>query len=67
MAVLSSIAMLAAVIYIPDLAQLFKTSPLSGRDWLVVLFASGFVQLGAALRSVFVRPNGHTRRMKAFH
>ncbi len=65
LAVLSSIAMLVSVIYIPSLAALFKTSPLTGQDWLVVIFASGFVQLGAALRSLVTRPRHQRRQVRA--
>jgi len=66
LAVLSSIAMLVAVIYLPVLTDLFKTSPLSGRDWMIVVFASGFVQLGAVLRSLVSRPRRDRHEIKAF-
>ncbi|NMP22392.1 calcium-translocating P-type ATPase, SERCA-type [Sulfobacillus harzensis] len=56
LAVLSSIAMLLAVIYVPWLSQLFKTDPLALGDWLIVFVASAFVQLLAAVRDVLLKP-----------
>ncbi|MBX5466306.1 MAG: cation-translocating P-type ATPase [Firmicutes bacterium] len=56
LAVLSSMAMLAAVIYLPGLAALFRTTPLSAAGWAVVVGASGFIQLGAALRQLAMGP-----------
>ncbi|MCY0908230.1 MAG: calcium-transporting P-type ATPase, PMR1-type [Sulfobacillus thermotolerans] len=56
LAVASSIAMLVAIIYVPALSTLFKTDPLSAMDWLVVILASGFIQLLAAVRDVVLRP-----------
>ncbi len=56
LAVISSIMMMAAVIYLPNLRELFNTYPLSVRDWGIVLFASGFIQIGSALRGVITRP-----------
>ena len=55
-AVVSSIVMLLAVIYFPGLRELFKTDPLGVLDWVLVVLASGFVQLLAALREVVLRP-----------
>lgn len=56
LAVLSSVAMLLSIIYIPGLRELFKTDPLSRGDWLVVMAASGFVQFLAVVRAIVVRP-----------
>ncbi|PSR20806.1 MAG: calcium-translocating P-type ATPase, SERCA-type [Sulfobacillus acidophilus] len=56
MAVLSSVAMLVSVLYIPWLSQLFKTDPLAGGDWLVVVIASGFIQFLAVFRDLAARP-----------
>ncbi len=65
MAVLSSIGMLLAVIYVPWLSQLFKTDPLALGDWAVVFLASGFIQLLAALRDLILRPLRRTVRAEA--
>ncbi len=65
LAVLSSIGMLLAVIYIPWLSQLFKTDPLALGDWLIVFLASGFVQLLAAVRDVVLRPLRRVMRAPA--
>lgn len=56
LAVGSSIVMLVAIIYVPSLRELFKTDPLSWSDWLVVVLASGFIQMLAAFRDVVLRP-----------
>lgn len=58
LAVLSSVLMLAAIIYVPSLQVLFKTDPLSGVDWIVVMVASGFIQMSAVLRDIVTRPMG---------
>ncbi len=61
-AVLSSIFMLLAIIYLPYLRELFKTDPLGGLDWVLVILASGFIQLLAALRDAVLRPLRHIGR-----
>ncbi|HBQ94244.1 MAG TPA: ATPase, partial [Sulfobacillus sp.] len=61
-AVLSSIFMLLAIIYLPYLRELFKTDPLGGLDWVLVVLASGFIQLLAALRDAVLRPLRHIGR-----
>jgi Ca2+-transporting ATPase len=57
-AVLSSLALVLCVIYIDLLQPIFKTMPLSFRDWALVLVAAGvptFVAgIGGALRSNYV-------------
>ncbi len=55
-AVLSSVVMLLAIIYLPSLRELFKTDPLGAMDWVIVVLASGFIQLLAALRDTVLRP-----------
>ncbi len=50
LAVTSSIMMLAAITYWPVLARLFYTDPLTVHDWLVVVLASGAVQLFSTVR-----------------
>lgn len=55
-AVLSSIFMLLSIVYVPSLAELFKTDPLGWADWTLVILASGFIQLTAAVRELFLRP-----------
>ncbi len=55
-AVLSSIVMLVVIIYVPSLRELFKTDPLSLIDWGIVILASGFIQMLAAVRDVLLRP-----------
>ncbi len=55
-AVSSSILMLLAIIYVPELGRLFKTDPLGWADWAIVILASGFVQMGSGLREVVLRP-----------
>jgi Ca2+-transporting ATPase len=62
LAVLSSVAMLLSVIYVPGLSQLFKTDPLAPGDWVVVVLASGFIQLLAAMRDLAIRPMRRTYR-----
>ncbi len=64
LAVVSSIAMMVVVIYLPQLSELFKTYPLSIRDWGIVVFASGFIQLGSALRGVVARPVSFSRQRR---
>lgn len=54
LAVLSSVLMLLAVIYIPGLRELFKTDPLTWSDWIVVVLASSFIQIAAVLRYIVV-------------
>lgn len=49
-AVLSSIAMLLAVVYVPALSRLFRTDPLTWGDWVVAVVASGFIQIAAAVQ-----------------
>lgn len=56
LAVLSSIVMLTVIIYLPALSALFKTAPLGVSDWVIVCFASGFIQIAAALRDLVTRP-----------
>jgi Ca2+-transporting ATPase len=51
-AVASSMALLAAVVYVPTLRALFHTAPLDAGEWALVLAASGFIQAGAALRYI---------------
>ena len=58
-AVLSSIAMLLAIVYIPSLGELFKTDPIGWADWALVILASGFVQLIAAIRDIVFKPMRH--------
>ncbi len=65
LAVLSSIAMLLAVVYVPWLSQLFKTDPLAVGDWAIVVAASGFIQVLAAVRDVVLRPFKRAARMPA--
>ncbi len=62
LAVLSSIIMLLVIIYVPSLRELFKTDPLGLVDWGVVILASGFIQLLAAVRDVILRPIRHLVR-----
>lgn len=50
LAVASSIGMLLAIVYVPGLRELFKTDPLTASDWIMVVGASGFIQVGSALR-----------------
>ncbi|OLZ09745.1 ATPase [Sulfobacillus thermosulfidooxidans] len=59
LAVLSSVMMLLAIIYVPSLRELFKTDPLGLLDWGIVVLASGFIQLLAAVRDVVLRPIRH--------
>ncbi len=56
LAVLSSIAMLLAVLYVPWLSDLFKTDGLTPGDWSIVVVASGFIQILSALRDIVLRP-----------
>ncbi len=55
-AVSSSILMLLSIVYVPDLGHLFKTDPLGWGDWVIVVLASGFVQIGSGLRDAILRP-----------
>ncbi|MDA8195396.1 MAG: cation-translocating P-type ATPase [Thermaerobacter sp.] len=55
-AVLSSVAMLWVIVYVPGLQNMFRTSPLSAPQWAVVLGASGFVQLLSAIRELLLKP-----------
>jgi Ca2+-transporting ATPase len=64
LAVASSIVMLLAVVYVPGLRELFKTDPLTVTDWIVVVLASGFIQIASAIRYVLV-PTGSPRPMGA--
>ncbi len=63
MAVLSSIAMLVSVLYVPWLSHLFKTDPLALGDWVVVVIASGFIQFLAAFRDLAARPFRNSLRL----
>lgn len=65
LAVLSSVAMLLTVIYIPWLGELFKTDPLAWGDWLIVILFSGFVQFLAALRDLALKPLRKSARLLA--
>lgn len=65
MAVLSSITMLVAIVYLPWLSHLFKTDPLTIGDWAIVFVASAFIQLLAAVRDLVLRPFVGTRRAAA--
>lgn len=56
LAVMSSIAMLLSVLYVPWLSDLFKTDGLTLGDWGIVVLASGFIQILAALRDLLTRP-----------
>lgn len=56
LAVLLSVGMLLGVVYVPTLRELFKTDPLSSVDWIIVMAASGFVQLFAAIREIVLKP-----------
>ncbi len=58
-AVTSSIAMLLAIVYVPSLGELFKTDPIGWADWALVILASGFVQLIAAIRDIVLKPMRH--------
>ncbi|MBO7745009.1 calcium-translocating P-type ATPase, SERCA-type [Paenibacillus sp. MWE-103] len=52
-AVLSSVALMAAVLYVPALQPIFKTVPLGLRDWCLVIVAAGvptfFMGIGSVL------------------
>jgi len=50
LAVSSSVLLLLVIMYVPGLSLLFKTDPLTGGDWVIVLAASGFIQIGSAIR-----------------
>ncbi|WP_219837738.1 calcium-translocating P-type ATPase, SERCA-type [Paenibacillus sp. R14(2021)] len=53
LAVLSSVVLMAAVLYVPALQPIFKTVPLGVRDWCLVLVAAGiptfFMGIGSVL------------------
>jgi Ca2+-transporting ATPase len=55
LAVLSSIVMLLGIIYWPPLARLFYTVRLDPADWLVVVAASGGIQLFSTVRYLMGR------------
>jgi Ca2+-transporting ATPase len=55
LAVLSSIVMLLGIIYWPPLARLFYTVRLDPADWLVVVAASGGIQLFSTVRYLIGR------------
>ncbi len=65
LAVLSSIMMLVAILYVPWLGQLFKTDPLAFGDWLIVIAASGFIQFLAAFRDLALKPLRRSVRLWA--
>ena len=65
LAVLSSIMMLIAILYVPWLGQLFKTDPLAFGDWLIVVAASGFIQFLAAFRDLALKPLRRSARLLA--
>ncbi len=52
-AVGSSIVLLLAIVYVPSLSLLFKTDPLTAGDWVLVVGASGFIQMASAVRHLF--------------
>lgn len=56
LAVLSSVVMLLTIVYVPGLRELFKTDPLSLMDWVIVLLASGFIQILSAVRDMILKP-----------
>ncbi len=61
LAVLSSVSMLAGIIYWPPLARLFYTVPLTARDWLVVVAASGGIQVFSTIRYLLGRERPDAR------
>ncbi|MFP4384739.1 MAG: calcium-translocating P-type ATPase, SERCA-type [Spirochaetia bacterium] len=55
MAILSSIVLLLAVVYIPFLNGVFNTTPLTPRDWLVILSFGLAAPIAEEITKVFIR------------
>ncbi len=62
-AVMISLGMLLAVIYLPFLQPAFKTYPLSALDWGIVMLVAGIVQIALGLRRMV---SGRGPRVTAF-
>ncbi|KIL41143.1 ATPase [Gordoniibacillus kamchatkensis] len=56
LAVLSSLALMLAVMYVPQLQPIFKTVPLGWKDWIMVLIAAGIPTFFMGFGSVMSRP-----------
>jgi Ca2+-transporting ATPase len=56
LAVLSSLALMLGVLYIPHMQPIFKTVPLGLKDWIMVLIAAGIPTFLMGFGSVMSRP-----------
>jgi Ca2+-transporting ATPase len=62
LAVLSSLALMIPVLYVEPLQAIFKTVPLSFRDWSLVFVAAGIPTFVMGIGSVLGSPGGRKRR-----
>jgi len=58
LAVLSSLAILLAILYVPILQPIFGTTTLSGRDWLLMLPFILLPSVVAEITKIFIRQRG---------
>ncbi|RTE08679.1 calcium-translocating P-type ATPase, SERCA-type [Paenibacillus whitsoniae] len=69
LAVLSSLILMLAVMYIDSLQPIFKTVPLGWKDWILVLIAAGiptfFMGLGSVLSPKRKRNNDRNKGVRA--
>lgn len=56
-AVLSSLAMMLAVLYIPELQPIFKTVSLGWREWILILIAAGIPTFLMGFGSIMQNPS----------
>jgi len=61
LAVVSSVLLLLAVLYIDQLQPIFKTVDLYGKDWLLVLVAGGIPTFLLGIGSVLQKPSKKKR------
>jgi Ca2+-transporting ATPase len=61
-AILASLALQVAVVYVPFLQSAFRTAPLSARDWLLCLTVASSVLWAMELKKLLVRRSGGERR-----
>jgi Ca2+-transporting ATPase len=66
LAVVSSLALMLAVMYIPELQPVFKTMPLDWREWLLVLVAAGIPTFLMGFGSIIQKPRKPRNRVVGY-
>jgi Ca2+-transporting ATPase len=64
LAVLSSLALMLGVLYVPHMQPIFKTVPLGWQDWILVLIAAGIPTFLMGFGSVMSRPRARKPGLK---